>query len=290
MKTKSQETAHPLKTAFAKWYSRDPFRESAVIAYYAILSLPGLLALIIAMAGYFLGKEAVIVHLREQITLAMGVEIADQVQAMIKNINHSQASIGGAIISIVTTLVGATGVFVQLQTSFNTIWEVKPDPSQSGVWAFCRGRLFSFGLILAIAFLLLLSLVISSLLAATSKWTADYFPAHLMFLFQTANGIVSLALFSVLFAMMFKFLPDTTVKWSCVWKCALLTGLLFEIGKMALGLYFGMANPGSAYGAAGAVILILLWVSYSSMVVFYGAELTKAYADQSEGRPAPPPA
>jgi membrane protein len=280
LKTKFHEIALPFRQAFAKWYSRDPFHESAVIAYYAILSMPGLFALIIATAGYFLGKEAVIVQLRDQISAAAGTEIADQVQAMIRNVHQSHLSIGGAIISIVTTLVGATGVFAQLQASLNAIWEVKPNPAQSGIWSFCRGRLFSFGLILAISFLLLLSLVIGSILAAMSKWTQANLPAHLMFLFQTADGMVSFVLVSVLFAMMFKFLPDTRVDWKHVWKGAFLTGLLFEVGKIALALYFAKAEPGSAYGAAGAVILILLWVSYSSMVVFFGAELTKAYSEQ----------
>src|ERR1035441_4208210 len=171
------------------------------------------------------------------------------------------------MIGIITILVGATGVFVQLQKSFNIIWEVKARPSKSGIWTLLKARLFSFGLVLTIAFLLLVSLVITAILAALSRWMEAYWPAYVMFLF----------------ALMFKILPDAKIKWRYVWVGAFLTGLLFEIGKFGLGLYFGEAAPGSRYGTAGSVILVLLWVSYSSMIVFYGAEFTKAYADPYHG-------
>lgn len=239
--------------------------------------------LVITLAGYFFGNDAVTGHLHSQISGAMGNDTADQVEEMIKKASDSKDSIWAAIIGIFTILVGATGVFVQLQKSLNIIWEVKAKPSKSGIWTFLRARIFSFGLVLSIAFLLLVSLVITSMLAALSKWLAAYWPEYIMFLFQIANVVISLSIVSALFAMMFKLLPDAKIKWKYVWVGAFLTGLLFEIGQFGLGLYFGKAAPGSGYGAAGSVILILLWVSYSSMIIFYGAEFTKAYADHYHG-------
>ena len=271
------------KDAFKAWNEKEPFRESAVIAYYAIFSLPGMLVFVFALGGYVFGVDAVTGQLHHQISGAMGNDTADQVQEMMKKVSGNSNSIWARIIGIITILFGATGVFVQLQKSFNIIWEVTAKPSKSGIWTFLKGRLFSFGLILSIAFLLLISLVITAVLAAMSKWMEAYWPAYIMFLFQIANCFISLSIISVLFALMFKILPDARIKWRYVWVGAFLTGLLFEIGKFGLGLYFGKAEPGSRYGPAGSVILILLWVSYSSMIVFYGAEFTKAYADHFHG-------
>lgn len=281
MRIKTKETARLFKAAFEKWNEKDPFRESAVIAYYAIFALPGLLVLVVALGGYFFGSDAVIGQLHGQISGAMGNDTADQVQEMMKKASGSTHSIWTRMIGIITILVGATGVFVQLQKSFNIIWEVKAQPSKSGIWTLLKARLFSFGLVLTIAFLLLVSLVITAILAAISKWMEAYWPAYVMF--QIANGLISFSIISVLFALMFKILPDAKIKWRYVWAGAFLTGLLFEIGKFGLGLYFGKAEPGSRYGTAGSVILILLWVSYSSMIVFYGAEFTKACADHYQG-------
>ena len=283
MNTKTRETARLFKAAFVKWNEKDPFRESAVIAYYAIFALPGLLVLVITLGGYLFGSDAVTGQLHGQISAAMGNDTADQVQDMMKKAGGGTHSIWVRMIGIITILVGATGVFVQLQKSFNIIWEVKARPSKSGLWILLKARLFSFGLVLSIAFLLLVSLVITALLAALSRWMVAYWPAYVMSLFQIANFLISLTIISILFALMFKILPDAKIKWRYVWVGAFLTGLLFEVGKFGLGLYFGKAEPGSRYGTAGSVILVLLWVSYSSMIVFYGAEFTKAFADHFHG-------
>jgi len=283
MNIKLRESYGLIKDAFMKWNEKDPFRESAVIAYYAIFALPGLLVLVIALGGYIFGTDAVTGQLHSQIGGAMGNDTADQVQDMMTKAGGSAHSIWAKIIGLITILVGATGVFVQLQKSFNIIWEVKATRSKSGIWTLLKARLFSFGLILTIAFLLLVSLVITSILAAMGKWMEPFWPAYIMSLFQIANGLISLCIISVLFALMFKILPDARIKWRFVWVGAFLTGLLFEIGKFGLGLYFGKAEPGSRYGTAGSVVLVLLWVSYTSMIVFYGAEFTKAYADHYHG-------
>jgi membrane protein len=283
MNIKLRESLGLFKDAFIKWNEKDPFRESAVIAYYAIFGLPGLLVLVITLGGYFFGSDTVTGQLHYQISRAMGNDTADQVQDMMTKAGGSAHSIWAKSIGIITILIGATGVFVQLQKSFNIIWEVKAKPSKSGIWTLLKGRLLSFGLILTIAFLLLVSLVITSILAAMGKWMEPYWPTYHMSLFLIANGLISLSIISVLFALMFKILPDAKIKWRYVWVGAFLTGLLFEAGKFGLGLYFGTAEPGSRYGTAGSVILVLLWVSYSSMIVFYGAEFTKAFADHFHG-------
>ncbi len=272
-----------IKTAFTKWWAKDPFKESAVIAYYAIFALPGLLLVIIAIAGYFFGQEAVAGQIAGEISSTMGDDAAEQIQNIIAKSTESKNSVGATIIGIITILVGATGVFVQFQNSLNTIWEVKADDSKSGILSVLKKRLFSFGLIIAIAFILLASLIISSSLTAFGSWLTHRFSESLVIIMQIANYILSLITLALLFALMFKVFPDTNVKWRHVWLGSLVTALLFEMGKISLGLYFGKADPGSGYGAAGSLILILLWVSYSSMIVFYGAEFTRAYSELKDG-------
>ncbi|MCE3296870.1 MAG: rbn [Crocinitomicaceae bacterium] len=276
-----------LKRTFNKWYGRDPFRESAIIAYYAIFSLPGLLMLIISVGGYFLEPEAVSGRLHQEISSVMGKDTADLAEEMVIQVSKTRESWLATIIGIATILIGATGVFAQIQKSLNTIWEVKATTAKSGIWIYLKTRLFSLGLILSIAFLLLISLVISAALSAVSTWLESRWSMPLLLVFQGLNFLLSLVFITLLFALMFKMLPDAQIKIRYVWVGAFLTSLLFVLGKTALGFYFGKADPGSGYGAAGSVILILLWVSYSSMIVFFGAEFTKVYADYYAGEVPP---
>ncbi len=276
-----------LKNAFKQWWAKDPFRESAIIAYYAIFALPGLLVVILTTAGYFFGNDAVNNHITEQFTSTMGADTARQVQNIIIQASEAKNSVFATIIGVFIMIVGATAVFAQFQKSLNIIWEVKVDDSKSGIWSFVRIRLFSFGLIVTIAFLLIVSLVISALLSAFGNWLSGHFSETFYVLLQVVNFVLSFLFLAVLFALMFKFLPDAQIKWKHVWVGSLVTAFLFGIGKFALGLYFGKLNPGEGYGAAGSIILIMLWVSYSSMIVFFGAEFTRAYADFISGRVAP---
>ncbi len=276
-------TGSLFKTSFIKWWNRDPFNESAIIAYNAIFSLPGLLVVVISIAGYFFGNDAVSGRLHSQVAQAMGIDTADQIQGMVLIANKSKDSVWATILGIIIILVGATGVFVQLQKTLNTIWEVKESTTKSGIWTFLKSRIFSFGLIVTIAFLLLVSLVLSSLLSALGSWVSLNLSESLLILIQIINILFSIAIITVLFAVMFKVLPDVKIKWRNVWVGAFVTSVLFALGKTALGLYFGKADPASGYGAAGSIILILLWVSYSSMIVFYGAEFTHAHAELHDG-------
>lgn len=275
------------KNAYKEWMSKDPFRESAVIAYYSIFSLPGLLVVIITLAGYFFGHDAVNNHVAGQIKSTLGTNTAEQIQSMIVTASDTKKTILATIIGIITIVVGATGVFAQFQKSLNIIWEVKANETKSGIWNLIKVRLFSFGLIIAIAFILIVSLVISAMLAAFGTWLSSHFSDSLLIVLVIINFILSYIILTALFALMFKFFPDAKIKWRDVWVGSLVTAFLFEIGKFGLGLYFGKADPGAGYGAAGSIILILLWVSYSSMIVFYGAEFTRAYADIYSGKVAP---
>ena len=283
MQIKIKNFGNLLKAALKKWWAKDPFKESAVIAYYAIFSLPGLLVVIVTIAGYFFGADAVNSRLASQISSSLGADTAKQIEDMIATASQSKNSVWATIIGVITILVGATGVFAQFQKSLNIIWEVKADESKSGIWSLIRGRLFSFGLLVAIAFIMMASFMVTSVLSAMGDWLSGHFSDSLLVLIQVINSIISGLIIALLFAIMFKFFPDAEVKWNHVWRGSIVTAVLFLLGMYALSLYFGKAEPGSGYGAAGSVILILLWVSYSSMIVFYGAEFTQAYAVQQDG-------
>ena len=287
MRTHIQKVFTVLKNAFKSWLAKDPFHESAVIAYYAIFSLPGLLVVIMTLAGYFFGREAVNHQVATQFASTMGADTARQVQDMIIQATKLKNTMLATIIGVVTILIGATGVFAEFQNALNIIWEVKVDPKKSGIWEIIKIRLFSFGLIVSIAFLLVVSLLISALISAFGNWLASHFSDSFLLILQLLNSGLSLVILAVLFALMFKFLPDAKIKWKHVWIGSFVTAFLFEIGKLGLGLYFGKANPGTGYGAAGSVILILLWVTYTSMIVFFGAEFTHAYANMFSGKVAP---
>ena len=278
-KFKFKDLSYLFKTTFKEWNKKDPFRQSAVIAYYAIFSLPGLLVLIVSIVGYFFSKDVVTQNIINQITSTFGSTIANQTKSVLLNSGQTKQSIIGSIIGVVILLIGASGVFIALQKTLNEIWQVKP-PEKVGIKTALKNRLFSFGLILAIAFLLLISLVVSTALAAVGEWFRTDESDALIFVFNCINFIISLVVISFLFGLMFKMLPDTKIRWRDVWFGALLTGILFTIGKTALAFYFGKATPESAYGAGGSIVLMLLWVSYSSMILFFGAQFTYTYTQK----------
>ena len=274
------------KAAFKSWWGKDPFRESAVIAYYAVFSLPALLVLVISAAGFFFDEKAVNSHILDQVTQTMGQQTSEQVKEMLAKATVAKTSVWATIIGIAVLLIGSTGVFVQLQKNLNNIWEVKAVP-QKGIWPMLKTRLFSFGLIMSIAFLLIVSLVISTILSSLSNWISADSSQFMIILFEILNFVISLIILSALFALMFKILPDVKIKWREVMVGGLITGILFTIGKTALAFYFSKAEPGEGYGAAASIILILLWVSYSSMILFFGAEFTRAHAALYSGEIKP---
>ncbi|WP_018341775.1 YihY/virulence factor BrkB family protein [Cytophaga aurantiaca] len=281
-----KELSALFKTTFQEWNKRDPFKQSAVIAYYAIFSMPGLLVLIVTITGYFFNKDIVNKNLIDQVTHTLGSDIGDQVELILHNAGKTKATILGTIIGVGTLLLGATGVFVALQKTLNEIWEVETS-TKKGILIVLKSRMFSFGLILAIAFLLLISLVVSTALSALGEWIHSDSSEVFIVVFNVFNFIISLIIISFLFVLMFKILPDAKIKWNQVWLGGLVTGILFTIGKTALGFYFGKTTPESAYGAGGSIVLLLLWVSYSSMILFFGAEFTNTYTKKYFSKPKP---
>lgn len=265
------------KKTTAAWLKADPFRQSAIIAYYAIFSIPALLVIIITCAGFAFGKEAVQGEISQQIGSTIGYDNARQVEEMIAKAGSQKNSVLATIISIVTLILGSTGVFSQLQVSINQIWEVKVTAKKKWLKTI-KDRLFSFGLVLSICFLLLVSLVLTALLEAFGGWIKAHLPDFMLVIFQLLNFLISFGAITTLFALMFKILPDARIQWRDVIIGSIVTGLLFILGKFLLGIYFGKAQPASTYGAAGSVILIMLWVSYSCMILFFGAEFTKQFA------------
>jgi membrane protein len=266
-----------LKDTFKEWNEREPFNNSIIIAYYTIFSLPGLLVIIINLAGYVWGKEAVTNQLTSQIGGIIGGDTAKDVQTMIAKASVSKGTTISSVLGVVTLIFGATGVFYQLQQILNKMYEVEPKPKQK-FFKIVKDRVFSFGLILVIGFLLLVSLVLSAGLSAVSDWVSNHLSDALVVVFRILDIVVSVGVITLLFAAMYKFLPDAKVRWKDVWAGAILTAALFVIAKFALGLYFGQSDPGSAYGAAGSIILIMLWVNYAGLILLFGAEFTKEYA------------
>ena len=266
-----------LKGTYTAWNNDDPWRLSAVVAYYALLSLPALLVIVVNVAGSIYGQEAVTGELTDQVSAAIGKDAAKSVEEMILEASKSDQSIVSTIIGIGTLLFGATGVFFHLQKSLNQVWNVRQDP-KSPFKRMVFDRVRGFGFVLVIGFLLLLSLALTSILSVLSDWFRTQLPDFLVPIFFILNFLISFGVITVLFALIFKFLPDVDIQWRTVWIGAIVTSLLFSLGEFLLGIYFGHSNPGSTYGAAGSLILILLWVSYSCLILFFGAEFTQVFA------------
>ena len=267
-----------VKETYKDWVDDEPFDQSAIVAYYSIFSLPALLIIIVTIAGIAFGQKAVQDQISSQIGGMIGPDAAKDIQGMIAS-SYQQGNSGIAlVIGVATLLFGATGVFIALQKALNRIWEVKINPDKSGLKMLIRARAVSFGVVLTIGFLLLISLVITAALTALSGWVEERMPDFFLYIFYVVDFLISISIITLLFAMLFRFLPDVNIEWKSVWTGAVITALLFVIGKYALALYFGKAEPGSTYGAAGSIILILLWVFYSCLIMFFGAEFTQVYA------------
>lgn len=269
-----------LKQTFKEWMIAEPFDLAAVIAFYAIFSLPGLLLIVVTLAGLAFGPDAVQGRISDEITSMMGKEAGRGIENMVANAYRSENSLIATIIGIATVLFGATGVLVAMKRALNRVWEVRPDPEKTGIMKVVMDRVLSLGLILVVGFLMLISLVISTLISSFRDWILSILPDFLYYLFFVVNILISFGVIMLLFALLYKYLPDVKLKWRTVWTGAAVTALLFVAGKFVLSLYFGNAEPASTYGAAGSVILLLLWVSYSGLIFFFGAEFTKVYGER----------
>ncbi|WP_223252716.1 YihY/virulence factor BrkB family protein [Owenweeksia hongkongensis] len=266
-----------LKATAKSWNDSDPFRQSAIIAYYAIFSIPGLLMIVIWVAGSLFGPEAIRGEISAQVSQFMGPEAATGIEDLLANVELNDSNFVMKTIGVLTLIFGATTLFFQLQKSLNYIWDVESSP-ENGIKKLILDRASSLGLILVIAFLLLITLVLSAIISILGNWIDNNFGDVLLYAVQLLNFVLSLGVVSLLFAVMFKFLPDVEISWKSVWVGSIVTAVLFSIGKTLLGLYFAHADPSSSFGAAGTIILVMIWVNYTCLILFFGAEFTQVHA------------
>jgi len=255
----------------------------ASIAFYTIFSIAPLLIIMIAVAGFVWGEEAVTGEIIRQLGGMVGSEGASGIQSMIKSADKPTQGFFATLISVLILIVGATSVFAELQSALDRIWEVPNERKSSGLWELVRARLLSFGLVLGLGFLLLVSLIASSLFAALGQWSSGLFPGWELVL-QMVNAVFSLGITVVLFAAIYKFMPQATIAWRDVWVGASVTAILFEVGKAGIGLYLGKSSTISSLTAAGSLIVVLIWVYYAAQIFLLGAEFTWCYANRYGSR------
>ncbi|WP_340202320.1 YihY/virulence factor BrkB family protein [Ascidiimonas sp. W6] len=261
------------------WNADNPWRLSAVVAFYAVLSLPALLIILINVVGIIWGTEAVQGKLTNEFSQVLGMDSAKSIQTMIASAEKSNQSYMATVVGIGTLIFGATGVFYQLKISLNEIWKINPIP-RTQIIKIITDRVISFGFILVIGFLLLVSLVLTAAISLLNDFIRELFPDIVLYIGYTLDAVISMGIITVLFALIFKYLPDAKIQWKTVWRGATVTAFLFVAGKFLLGIYFGQASPDSTYGAAGSIILILLWVFYSCLILLLGAKFTAVYAEK----------
>ncbi len=266
-----------LKASFTGFTNHKVTKLSGSLAYYTVFSMAPLLVVIISLCGIFLGREIAEGQVYAQLEGFLGRESAISLQQLIKNAYLDGKSTIALIIGIVTLLIGATTVFGDIQDSINTIWGLKPKPKRGWV-KMLQNRFLSFSVIVSLGFVLLVSLAVTSVLDAFSSRLQARFAEVSVIVFYIINQIVTLAVISLIFGVIFKVLPDAIIKWRDVIAGAIVTAVLFMIGKFAISIYIGQSNVGSTYGATGSLVVVLLWTYYSSIILYFGAEFTKAYA------------
>ncbi|WP_071191226.1 YihY/virulence factor BrkB family protein [Trichormus sp. NMC-1] len=274
-----------LQETFTEWSEDKASRLAASLAYYTIFSLAPLLIIVIAITGTLFGEEAARGEIVQQIQGLVGKEGAEFIELAIKNASKPEEGNIASIISILALLLGATGLFAELQDSLNTIWEVKPKPGRN-MFNIIRQRFLSFAMVVGIGFLLLVSLVISAALSAITTYFTNVLPG-VDIIWQIINFILSFSITTVLFGLIFKVLPDVKIGWSDVLIGAVITSILFSLGKFLLGHYLGNSSFASTYGAAGSLMVILAWVYYAAQILFFGAEFTQVYARKYGNRIIP---
>lgn len=259
------------------------FKMSAALAYYTVFSLAPIIMIVIYLADIFFGRDAVQGSVYGQIKGFVGSDAALQIQAIIKNAAISKSFSWASIVGIVSLLFASTGVFTEIQDSINIIWRLKAKP-RKGFGKFFLNRLLSFSMILSLGFLLLVSLVINAIVDAFSNYLTHQLPGIAFYVVYAINILLTLGIITLLFSLIFRMLPDAKISWRDVAVGSVTTAILFMLGKFGISLYLGHSKPESSYGAAGSIIIILLWVYYSSIILYFGAEFTRSYA-QFTGKP-----
>ncbi len=261
--------------AVSAWKEHNVPRLAAALAYYTLVSLAPLLIIVVAVAGWAFGREAAQGKICAQVAALVGEQGGRAIESIIQNADQPATGVIATLIGVLILLFGAGGVFVELHDSLNLIWRVPTKPGR-GIFRVLRERFLSFAMVLGVCFLLLVSLVISAALSALGTFLGEVLPKVMVL--QAANFILSFGIITLLFSMMFKYLPDAPVLWKDVWLGAVLTALLFTIGKYLIGLYLGRSSTTSVFGAAGSLVTLLIWVYYSAQIFFFGAEFTSIVA------------
>ena len=280
------KTWYLLRTTFLEFNDDNAIKLSAALSYYTIFALPPLLIIIITICGFFFGEEAVTGELYGQINRLVGNDAAIQIQDAIKNVQLSDSNVFVTIFGVVMLLIGASGVFAEIQSSINFIWGLRAKPNK-GLKKFIQNRIMSFSMIVSVGFLMLVSLMLNAVLDVLNARLKLYLADSTVYLFYVINLIIVLGSITLLFAIIFRTLPDGIIKWKDAFIGAGCTAVLFMIGKFAIGFYLGNSTIASVYGAAGSVIIILVWVYYSAIILYFGAEFTKVYAKTYGGKIAP---
>ncbi len=279
-----KETFDLVKRSLKAFSEDDCPTMAAALSYYTVFSLPPLLLLIVMIVGAVMDPQTVREALHGQVGSLLGESGGEAVRTIMEKAQETRTPDTSrpvaAVLGIGTLVLGATGVFGQLQAALNRAWEVKPDPRQGGIRSFLVKRVFSFGMVLAIAFLLLVSLALTAAISAVGDAFGRLVPGLGEPLLHALNFAVSFGVVTLLFGAMFKVVPDAEVAWRDVWVGAVVTAALFMVGKFAIGFYLGRSNPGEAYGAAGSLAVLLVWIYYASMIVFFGAEFTQTWAER----------
>jgi len=264
------------KETVSEWLNHNAFRLAAALAYYTLFSMAPLLVVAVGIAGLVFGEEAVRGQIFDQLRGLVGDQSAAAVQTAVAAVAVKSSGVLASVIGIVTLLLGSSAVFVELQDALNGMWDAKPLPG-TGVWTLARKRLVSLAMVVVIGFLLLVSLALSAILNLVGTYLGGILPVP-AFVLETANFVISFLVTALLFGSIFKVLPDVPVNWSDVTIGALATAAMFTIGKSLIGIYLGRTVVASAYGAAGSLVILLLWIYYSALILFLGAEFTQVYA------------
>jgi membrane protein len=275
-----------LKDTYSKWSERQAPRLGASVAFYSILSFSPLLVLVTALIALVFGHESAQASLISEAREWIGDQGAETVQTLLKNAQQPASGLLASVLAFVVLLFGASGVFIELQDSLNLMWEVS-QPSAAGLMGWIKQRVFSFGMILSVGFLLLVFLIVSAALAFVGHYFGAWAPLPSPVL-QAINFVISFIAVAALFALMFKYVPAAKISWKDVAIGAVGTALLFSLGKLLLGLYLGRASVGSTYGAAGSLVAAVVWIYYSAQIFFFGAEFTRVYSDWRKLKTQPP--
>lgn len=273
-----------LKQVFTEFVEDDILKYSASLAYYTVFSLAPLLIIIISVCGALFGKEAIQGQIYGQIKGLVGTDAAIQIQDTIKNIHLTGSSVFASVVSVIILLIGATGIFGEVQDSLNKIWGLRMKKKSVSWWRVVINRVLSFSIIISIGFIMMVSLLLNALVAAFGSFLARYFSEFSIVMVEITDNVLTFVITTFLFSLMFKVLPDAKIKWKDVLIGGFITAVFFTLGKLAIGYYLGSSNIATIYGAAGSIMIIMVWVYYSSIILYLGAEFTKVYAKLHGGK------